>query len=80
MLTQLLDIAPIPRHYRDIPVVPRDTEVVDTIAPVQEFAGQMGQSGSNTATLIGALLVALLALGICIFFVRNYRRQLPAIQ
>ena len=77
MLNLLMDVAPLPgeRYHR----VPRVREVVhDTIDSVVGFgqeATNSAASGGNTTLILGAILAALAALGICLFMVRAMRKR-----
>ena len=70
----LLDIAPYPEER-----FPRIRETVtDTIDTMGGAVGQFSDQVQNTNspnTLLWTILVALVALGVCLFMVRNYRKH-----
>lgn len=71
----LLDVIPYPDYDRHPIRVIRDT--IDTIvAPVQQIGDSASGSHGNLTAIILAIIAALTALGICIFFINNYRRRL----
>ncbi|MBQ9356563.1 MAG: hypothetical protein IJT98_04670 [Prevotella sp.] len=86
MLNLLLDIAPLPRNHHEVHEVIREiprvvTDTIDTVvAPVQQTADPVSPGGGSIGLIIGAIAAALIALGICIFMVRNQRGRLGVVQ
>lgn len=83
MLNILSDIAPLPHPRVIIHETPR--VVVDTIdtvvTPVQQMTDPVQPGGGSSIGLIlGAIAAALIALGICIFIMRNRRGRLGVVQ
>ena len=77
MTSLFLDIIPIPEHEtRIIREVYHDT--IDTVAGIGEQASDHIQSSGSggIVAIFGAIAAALVALAICLFVARRYRRQL----
>ena len=77
MTSLFLDIIPIPEHEtRIIREVYHDT--IDTVAGIGEQASDHIQSSGSGGimAIFGAIAAALVALAICLFVARRYRRQL----
>lgn len=81
-MNTLLDIAPLPDDYyhRPVPPIVRDTldSVVGTGQQIVDNVQNTGMSIGGKVAIIAAILAALAALAICIFFVAAYRRRMAA--
>ena len=76
-MNPLLDIAPYPRDYHYPRVRDVVVDSVDTVSKVVDrVSDQVSPGSSGTSTLLWGILVSLVALGICLFMVRTYRRRL----
>ena len=77
MFNLFLDIAPLPDDYyrRHFPKVIEDT--IDTVYGFGQdiTEGVSNSGGSKLPFILGAILAALVALGICIFILRQWRRK-----
>lgn len=77
MLRLLLDIAPWPEHHGRI-IPPELEDTVDTVSgAAQQYVDGVSSGGHNhTWVILGAILAALVALGICLLMVRASRKRL----